>query len=75
MSEFKKNTIATDEDFFKLSSRVYDNDYLHKGAEIKGKGGKKWIVIESIDADCQKVKNGLQAIAVVPANKYDENAT
>ncbi|OAK34206.1 hypothetical protein [Bacillus wiedmannii] len=75
MSEFKKNTIATDEDFFKLSSRVYDDDYLHKGAEIKGVGGKKWIVIESINADCQKVKNGLEAIAVVPADKYDENAT
>lgn len=40
MSEFKKNTIATDEDFFKLSSRVYDDDYLHKGAEIKGVGVK-----------------------------------
>ncbi|MGX5569382.1 cytoplasmic protein [Bacillus toyonensis] len=75
MSEFTKNTIATDEDFFKLSSDVYNDKFLYKGAEIKGVGGKKWIVIESIDADSQKVKNGLEAIAVVPANKYDENAT
>ncbi|MGG0730974.1 cytoplasmic protein [Bacillus paramycoides] len=75
MSEFKKNPIATDEDYFELSSNVYDDDSLHKGAEIKGVNGNSWIVIESIDADCQKVKNGLEAIAVVPADKYDENAT
>ncbi|MES5942508.1 MULTISPECIES: cytoplasmic protein [unclassified Bacillus cereus group] len=75
MSEFKKNTIATDEDFFKLSSRVYDDEYLHKGASIEGVNGQTWRVIESIDADCQKVKNGLEAIAVVPADKYDKNAT
>ncbi|MBZ4224040.1 cytoplasmic protein [Bacillus wiedmannii] len=75
MSEFKKNTIATDEDYFKLSDHVYDDRYSHKGAQITGSNGKEWRVIESIDADCQKVKNGLEAIAVVPADKYDENAT
>ncbi|PEJ02246.1 cytoplasmic protein [Bacillus wiedmannii] len=75
MGKFKKSAIATDEDFFNLSSDVYNDEFLHKGAEIKGIGGKKWVVIESIDADCQKVKNGLEAIAVVPADKYDENAT
>ncbi|MES5939459.1 MULTISPECIES: cytoplasmic protein [unclassified Bacillus cereus group] len=75
MSEFKKNPIATDEDYFELSSNVYDDDSLHKGAEIKGVDGKKWVVIESIDADCQKVKNGLEAIAVVPKKDYKENAT
>ncbi|PFZ91242.1 cytoplasmic protein, partial [Bacillus wiedmannii] len=75
MNEFKRNTIATDEDFFNLSDYVYDDKFLHKGMEIKGIGNKKWVVIESIDADCQKVKNGLEAIAVVPADKYDENAT
>ncbi|EPF07542.1 cytoplasmic protein [Bacillus toyonensis] len=75
MSEFKKNPIATDEDYFELSSNVYDDDSLHKGAEIKGLNGKKWVVIESINADCQKVKNGLEAIAVVPKKDYKENAT
>ncbi|PDZ43313.1 alpha/beta hydrolase family protein [Bacillus wiedmannii] len=75
MGKFKKSAIATDEDFFNLSSDVYNDEFLHKGSEIKGIGGKKWVVIESIDADCQKVKNGLEAIAVVPADKYDENAT
>ncbi|KAA0745209.1 cytoplasmic protein [Bacillus sp. AY3-1] len=75
MSEFKKNPIATDEDYFKLSDHVYEDSYLHKGAKIKGSNGKEWRVIESIDADCQKVKNGLEAIAVVPADKYDKNAT
>ncbi|PHA37381.1 cytoplasmic protein, partial [Bacillus wiedmannii] len=75
MSEFKKNTIATDEDFFKLSSDVYNDEFLHKGASIEGVNGQTWRVIESIDADSQKVKNGLEAIAVVPADKYDENAT
>ncbi|MEH7648181.1 cytoplasmic protein [Bacillus toyonensis] len=74
-SEFKKNPIATDEDYFELSSNVYDDDSLHKGAEIKGVDGKKWVVIESINADCQKVKNGLEAIAVVPKKDYKENAT
>ncbi|MGX5432336.1 cytoplasmic protein [Bacillus toyonensis] len=75
MSEFKKNPIATDEDYFELSSNVYDDDSLHKGVEIKGVDGKKWVVIESINADCQKVKNGLEAIAVVPKKDYKENAT
>ena len=75
MSEFKKNPIATDEDYFELSSNVYDDDSLHKGSEIKGVDGKKWVVIESINADCQKVKNGLEAIAVVPKKDYKENAT
>ena len=56
MSEFKKNSIATDEDYFELSDKVYDDKFLHKGVEIKGVNGKKWVVIESIDADCQKVK-------------------
>ncbi|HDR8177258.1 cytoplasmic protein [Bacillus cereus] len=75
MSEFKKNTIATDEDYFRLSDHVYDDYYLHKGRKITGVNGQEWKVIESIDADKEKVKNGLQAIAVVPADKYDENAT
>ncbi|PEA81557.1 cytoplasmic protein, partial [Bacillus pseudomycoides] len=75
MSEFKKNTIATDEDYFNLSDAVYDDQSLHKGKEIKGIDGKTWVVIESIDADCQKVKNGLEAIAVVPKKDYKENAT
>ncbi|PFY96115.1 cytoplasmic protein, partial [Bacillus pseudomycoides] len=75
MSKFERNTIATDEDYFKLSSNVYDDIVLEKGKEIIGSHGKSWTVIESIDANCQQVKNGLQAIAVVPTNKYDENAT
>ena len=36
MSEFKKNPIATDEDYFELSDKVYDDKFLHKGVEIKG---------------------------------------
>ncbi|MBE5091215.1 cytoplasmic protein [Bacillus thuringiensis] len=75
MSEFKKNPIATDEDYFKLADHVYDDEVLKKGKEIKGVDGKIWVVIESIDADCQKVKNGLEAIAVVPKKDYKENAT
>ena len=55
MSEFKKNAIATEEDYFDLSDAVYDDRTLHKGAQIKGHN-KRWVVIESIDADCQKVK-------------------
>ncbi|GAB6430396.1 hypothetical protein bcgnr5372_44330 [Bacillus luti] len=73
MGEFKKNSSATDEDYFKLSDHVYDDSYLHKGAEIKGSHNKKWVVIETIDADKEKIKNGLQAIAVVPAEEYKPN--
>ncbi|PHE53635.1 cytoplasmic protein, partial [Bacillus pseudomycoides] len=47
MNEFKRNTIATDEDYFKLSDKVYDNEVLTKGSEIAGIHGKKWKVIES----------------------------
>ncbi|ASL62740.1 cytoplasmic protein [Bacillus cereus] len=75
MSEFKRNSNITDEDFFNLSDYVYDNDYLHKGAEIPGINGETWVVIESIDANYQKVKNGLQAIAVVPKKDYEGNKT
>ncbi|PHG01461.1 hypothetical protein [Bacillus toyonensis] len=70
MNELKKNTIATDEDYFELSSMVYKKDYLEEGKEIKGIDGKLWKVIDTFDADHTKVKNGLQAIAVVPADKY-----
>ncbi|MDH2880026.1 hypothetical protein [Bacillus cytotoxicus] len=75
MNEFNKNPIATDEDFFRLSSDVYNDEFLHKGAKIKGFNGQEWKVIESIDANCEKVKNGLQAIAVVPVKDYQENKT
>lgn len=70
MNELKKNTIATDEDYFELSSMVYKKDYLEEGKEIKGIDGKLWKIIDTFDADHTKVKNGLQAIAVVPADKY-----
>lgn len=40
MNELKKNTIATDEDYFELSSMVYKKDYLEEGKEIKGIDGK-----------------------------------
>ncbi|WP_440603446.1 lipase family protein [Bacillus sp. GB_SG_008] len=73
MSNFKKNPIATDKDYFKLADYVYDDRYLHKGEKIKGNNGNVWRVIESINTDRQKVKNGLQAIAVVPAEEYKEN--
>ncbi|PGZ97133.1 hypothetical protein COE51_15235 [Bacillus pseudomycoides] len=73
MNELKKNPIATDKDYFKLSSEVYNDDTLQKGRKIEGSDGQIWRVIESIDANHQKVKNGLQAIAVVPAEEYKEN--
>ncbi|AFU11593.1 putative Cytosolic Protein [Bacillus thuringiensis MC28] len=73
MSEFKKNPIATDEDYFKLSDNVYNKDFLHEEAKIKGSNGQEWKVIETFDADDTKVKNGLQAIAVVPVDKDDPN--
>ncbi|MBJ8072315.1 hypothetical protein [Bacillus cereus] len=69
----EKNPIATDEDYFKLSDNVYNDDYLHQGAAIEGANGKVWRVVESIDADKEKVNNGLQAIAVVPAKDYEPN--
>ncbi|WP_243526171.1 cytoplasmic protein [Bacillus pseudomycoides] len=73
MNEFKKNSIATDEDFYQLSDQIYSDKLLHKGATIKGANGHEWKVIESIDSDCQQIKNGLQAIAVVPAKDYKPN--
>ncbi|MCP1122692.1 hypothetical protein NKR74_04940 [Bacillus sp. 3103sda1] len=73
MNELKKNPIANDEDYFKLSSNVYEDIVLEKGKEIKGSDGKLWKIIESIDANHQKVKNGLQAIAVVPAEDYKKD--
>ncbi|PHE52467.1 cytoplasmic protein, partial [Bacillus pseudomycoides] len=47
MDEFKKNPIATEEDFFRLSDKVYDNNYLYKGETIQGINGNTWKVIES----------------------------
>lgn len=70
MSELKKNSIATDEDYFKLSDHIYDDEVLEKGKKITGSNGKEWKVIETFDANETKVKNGLQAIAVVPAKDY-----
>lgn len=52
MSEFKKNLIVIDEDYFELLDKVYDDKFLYKGVEIKGVNGKKWVVIELIDVDC-----------------------
>ena len=54
MNEFKRNPIATDEDYFELSDQVYDDQVLEKGKLITTNNGKTWRVIESIDADCQK---------------------
>lgn len=71
MTELKKNPIATDEDYFELSDQVYKDEVLTKGKKIEGADGKTWRVIESIDANCLQVKNGLQAIAVVPSEQYD----
>ncbi|MCU4970429.1 cytoplasmic protein [Bacillus toyonensis] len=75
MSEFEKNPIATDEDYFELSSKVYKDEFLEKGKKIEGANGQAWRIIEFIDADKEKVKNGLQAIAVVPAKDYKKNKT
>lgn len=73
MSELKKNPIAKDEDYFELSAQVYEPEVLEIEKEIKGSNNKKWKVIETFDADDTKVKNGLQAIAVVPVDKDDPN--
>ena len=51
-----KNPIATDEDYFKLSDNIYDDEVLTKGKKIEGVDGKSWRVIESIDANCLQVK-------------------
>ncbi|MDM5187434.1 hypothetical protein QUF99_08910 [Bacillus sp. DX4.1] len=76
MNEFQRNPIATDEDYFKLSSIVYKDSVLKKGTEIEGSNGNLWVVIESINAkDPGQVKNGLQAIAVVRAKEYEEGKT
>ncbi|PGV56661.1 cytoplasmic protein [Bacillus cereus] len=75
MSEFQRNPIATEEDYYELSDKVYKDKYLDKGTEIKGSGDKKWVVIESIDTNKTEAKNGLQAIAVVPADKYEKGKT
>lgn len=43
MSEFKKNPIATDEDYFKLSDNVYNNDFYmkrQKSKDLMVKNGK-----------------------------------
>lgn len=74
MTEFQKNPIATDQDYFELADQVY-GDVLQKGTEIKGSGGKKWVVIESVDTNQTEAKNGLQAIAVVPAKDYEPDKT
>ncbi|WP_243526989.1 cytoplasmic protein [Bacillus pseudomycoides] len=78
MNEFEENSIATDEDYYQLSDQVYDDDYLEVGAKIEGSNGKVWRVIECIDTnktDKTEEKNGLQAIAVVPAKDYDPSRT
>lgn len=45
---------------------------LHKGERIAGSNGQDWRVIESINL---KDKNGLQAVAVVPAEHYHKDKT
>ncbi|MGM0094817.1 hypothetical protein IGJ40_002778, partial [Enterococcus sp. DIV0418] len=65
----------TDEQYFSLADRVYNNDTLKQGSLIKTKdvSGKysKWRVINSVD----KSGSGLQAIAVVPAKDYKKGKT
>ncbi|MGG0274961.1 lipase family protein [Bacillus rhizoplanae] len=68
MNELKKKPIATDKDYFSLADGVYDKSALKKGYKIDGYDGKEWKVVEFKDAE-----NGLQAIAVVPAEEYEEN--
>ena len=51
-----KNPIATDEDYFELSDKVYDPEVLKKKKVITGSNGKEWKVIETFDADKTKVK-------------------
>ncbi|PEA56715.1 hypothetical protein CON64_00285 [Bacillus pseudomycoides] len=73
MNGLKKNPIATDEDYFELSSIVYKEDYLKEEMEIEGSNDKTWVVLEAFNANETKVKNGLQAIAVVPVDEYKPN--
>ncbi|WP_088839404.1 lipase [Listeria sp. ILCC792] len=61
----------TDEQYFNLADRVYNNDVLESKKPIGLKDGSQWRVISYVD----KKGSGLQAIAVVPAKDYQKGKT
>lgn len=60
-------TQLTDEQYFSLAEKVYDDDVLSNGKAIKSSDEKWWVVINSVD---QSVSD-LQGVAVVPKSDYD----
>ncbi|EUJ29721.1 cytoplasmic protein, partial [Listeria floridensis FSL S10-1187] len=61
----------TDEQYFNLADKVYENDYLKKGKAVYSKDGSQWKVINYTD----NYESGLQAIAVVPLKDYQKGKT
>ncbi|MBC1517325.1 hypothetical protein HCJ48_14590, partial [Listeria sp. FSL L7-1510] len=61
----------TDEQYFNLADKVYENKVLKRGLLIRLKDGSQWRVINSVD----KQGSGLQAIAVVPTKEYKKGKT
>jgi len=60
-------TQLTDEQYFDLSDKVYEDKYLKPGQTIISDTGNDWIVINSVDDP-----SGLQGIAVVPLKDYQD---
>lgn len=57
----------TDEEYFSLADKVYENKYLKLGQRIILDTGNDWVVISSVNNP-----SGLQAIAVVPLKDYQD---
>ncbi|WP_167630527.1 lipase family protein [Listeria valentina] len=61
----------TEEQYFNLADRVYNNDVLKKGKSFTLADRSQWRVINYVD----KSGSGLQAVAVVPAKDYKKGKT
>lgn len=61
----------TEEQYFNLADRVYNNDILKNGKSFTLADRSQWRVINYID----KNGSGLQAVAVVPAKEYKKGKT
>lgn len=60
--------VITDEEYYKLCDKSYDDKILQEGNLIETKNGGSWKVIEKID----KEKSGLQGSALVPSIEYED---
>lgn len=58
-------TQLTDEQYFNLADKVYEDKYLKPGQTIISDTGNDWVVINSVNDP-----SGLQSIAVVPLKDY-----